>query len=186
MYNGNHAAPRRRRNSKALVLVLSLILVICVAAAGTIAWLVTQTDPVVNTFTAGTGGTVIEEVTTPTTKNEIVVQNTGNVDAYVRVSILINRVDANGNVLPSENIPNVSYDTTKWFLHTDGYYYYIGTVPAGGRTENMLTSPITLDDGEGTYYAVDVMAQTIQVGGGAVEDAWHMTYNNGWAAAPVA
>ena len=50
-----HNAKRNRRSvsSKTLALLLALVLVLGVAAGGTIAWLVAQSDTVTNTFTYG-------------------------------------------------------------------------------------------------------------------------------------
>lgn len=183
MYNGSHAAPRKGRNSKKpLLLLLSLVLVVALAVGGTLAWLTAQTDPVVNTFTAGTGGTNIEEEVTETEKKSVIVENKGNVDMYVRVKFVINRIDEQGNVLGSADVtPQLTSD---WQLFNDGCYYYKGILGAGKQTQNILDASITLKDQDGNLYEVNVMAQTIQVGGGAVEDAWGMTYAGGtWTAA---
>lgn len=182
MYNGSHAAPRKGGNGKKpLLLLLSLVLVVALAVGGTLAWLTAQTDPVENTFIAGTGGTNIEEQVTPTEKQSVIIENKGNVDMYVRVKFVINRIDEERNVIGSANVSPVLTD--KWQSCEDGCYYYKGILPAGEKTQNILEQPIILDDGEGNLYEVNVMAQTIQVGGGAVEEAWGMTYNNGtWSA----
>lgn len=42
-----------KKNNKALALVMSLMLIIGVVVGGTVAYLVTHTDPLVNTFTIG-------------------------------------------------------------------------------------------------------------------------------------
>lgn len=181
MYNGSHAAPRKGRNSKKpLLLLLSLVLVVALAVGGTLAWLTAKTAPVVNTFTAGTGGTNIEEQVTETEKTSVIVENEGNVDMYVRVKFVINRIDEQGNVLGSADVtPQLTND---WEL-INGCYYYKGILGAGAKTENILAKPITLKDAAGNLYEVNVMAQTIQVGGGAVEAAWGMKYDNGtWTA----
>lgn len=49
-----HVANRRRSvSSRAFIALLALVLVIGSVAGGTVAWLVTKTEPVVNTFTYG-------------------------------------------------------------------------------------------------------------------------------------
>lgn len=49
-----HVANRRRSvSSRAFIALLALVLVIGCVAGGTVAWLVTKTEPVVNTFTYG-------------------------------------------------------------------------------------------------------------------------------------
>ena len=55
-------------SAKILILLLALVLLIGCAAGGTLAWLMTKTDPVVNTFTVGNVAiTLKEHVLNPTT-----------------------------------------------------------------------------------------------------------------------
>lgn len=54
---------RRAVSSRAFVVLLALVLIIGVAAGSTIAWLVTSTDPVVNTFTYGDINITLAETT---------------------------------------------------------------------------------------------------------------------------
>ena len=58
----NHAN-RRSVSSKAFVAVLALVLVLGCALGGTVAWLVANSDPVVNTFTYGDININLEETT---------------------------------------------------------------------------------------------------------------------------
>ena len=51
----------KRVSTKLLVLLMALVLVIGCAAGGTIAWLMTKTDPVVNTFTVGDVNITLKE-----------------------------------------------------------------------------------------------------------------------------
>lgn len=58
-----HYEKRRSVSSKMFVMMLALVLVFGCAVGGTIAWLVTKTDPVVNTFTYGDINIKLEENT---------------------------------------------------------------------------------------------------------------------------
>lgn len=58
----NHAN-RRSVSSKAFAAVLALVLVLGCALGGTVAWLVAESDPVVNTFTYGDININLEETT---------------------------------------------------------------------------------------------------------------------------
>ena len=51
----------QKRNYRPLAMILSLVLVVGCAAGGTLAWLITKTDPVVNTFTYGDIDLKLEE-----------------------------------------------------------------------------------------------------------------------------
>ena len=68
MENNRRRARRRTVSSKTFVLLLALVLVIGIAAGGTVAWLVAQTDSVVNTFTYGDINIVLGETTGSTYK----------------------------------------------------------------------------------------------------------------------
>ena len=57
----NHANRRRSVGMKTFVVMLALVLVIGCAVGGTVAWLVSSTDPVVNTFTYGDINITLEE-----------------------------------------------------------------------------------------------------------------------------
>lgn len=187
MYRGTHVAPRRRRRNNPVLLVISLVLVLALAVGGTVAWLTSVTDPVTNVFVPGTGGTNIDEDIVNNAKTKIVIENKGNIDAYVRVKLVINCIDENGNVVAGA-VPSVSYDGTKWDL-INGCYYYKGVVEENGETTNLLAdrATIPLTGENGVRYEVNVIAQTIQTVGGAVEDAWQMSYTDGsWAVAQAA
>lgn len=59
----NHANRRRSVSSRTFIAMLALVLVIGCAVGGTVAWLVSSTDPVVNTFTYGDINITLEETT---------------------------------------------------------------------------------------------------------------------------
>ena len=52
-YVPQYQAPVKRHKFRPLVLFLAMVLVTCCVAGGTVAWLIADTDPVVNTFTYG-------------------------------------------------------------------------------------------------------------------------------------
>ena len=63
---GNHYNPCKKKlpTAKLTVLLVSLALVLCVAVGGTLAWLVTKSEPVVNTFTYGDINIALQETDT--------------------------------------------------------------------------------------------------------------------------
>lgn len=62
---GKHCKKSVRFSGKRLVIMLaSLTLVLCTVIGGTLAWLVTETDPVVNTFTYGDINITLHETDT--------------------------------------------------------------------------------------------------------------------------
>lgn len=153
-------------------LILSLCLIFALAVGTTFALLKASTAPVENTFTAAKSGTDIVEELDGNQKKSIVVKNTGTAVSYVRVKLVMNWVDENGNVsaTPVNITPSI---TDNWFLK-DGIYYYKMPVAAKGETTNLLKTPITQGTApEGYHLEVTVLAESIQAAPSkAVEGAW--------------
>lgn len=157
-------------------LILSLCLIFALAVGTTFALLKASTAPVENTFTAAKSGTDIVEELDGNQKKSIAVKNTGTAVSYVRVKLVMNWVDENGNVSAEPVNIDVKYDTTKWF-EQDGIYYYKMPVAPDGKTENLLKadSPITepVDKPAGCHLEVTVLAESIQAApSSAVTTAW--------------
>ena len=79
-------------------LILSLCLIFALAVGTTLAYLKANTSPVTNTFKAATSEIKIEEKTDDGIKSEIYVKNEGTATSYVRVKLVCNWVDKDGNV----------------------------------------------------------------------------------------
>lgn len=157
-------------------LILSLCLIFALAVGTTFALLKASTSPVENTFTAAKSDIKIDEDVTGGQKKSIVVKNTGTAVSYVRVKLVMNWVDDNGNVSATPVNITVDYDNTNWF-EQDGIYYYKMPVAPDGKTENLLKadSPITepADKPAGCHLEVTVLAESIQAAPSkAVTDSW--------------
>lgn len=154
----NAGSERKKPDRKAVFLALSLALILSLAIGGTFAYLKAETPSVVNTFTAGEGGANIIEEIEGEEKISAAVENTGSVAAYVRVVLVINNIDEEGNVLGSEKNP-VSYNEKNW-QYLNGFYYYRGIVQPKEITENLLNERLDFSG-----KTIDVIAQTVQAGG---------------------
>lgn len=160
-------------------LILSLCLIFALAVGTTFALLKADTDPVTNTFTAAKSGTDIVEELDGSLKKSIIVKNTGTAVSYVRVKLVMNWVDGDGNVSAEPVNITVDYDNTNWF-EQDGIYYYTKPVaPVDAKpnnvTTNLLATPITepTDKPAGCHLEVTVLAESIQAApSAAVEGAW--------------
>lgn len=170
-------------------LILSLCLIFALAVGTTFALLKASTAPVENTFTAAKSGTDIVEELDGNQKKSIIVQNTGTAVSYVRVKLVMNWVDDNGNVSaePVDITPSI---TDNWFLK-DGIYYYKMPVAPDGKTENLLKadSPITepADKPAGCHLEVTVLAESIQAAPSkAVQQSWGVGVDsNGYLTQPT-
>lgn len=167
-------------------LILSLCLIFALAVGTTFALLKASTDPVENTFTAAKSGTDIVEELDGNQKKSIVVQNTGTAVSYVRVKLVMNWVDDNGNV--SAEPVNITPSITDDWFEQDGIYYYKMPVAAKGETTNLLKTPITQDAApEGYHLEVTVLAESIQAAPSkAVTDSWGVGVDsNGYLTQPT-
>lgn len=167
-------------------LILSLCLIFALAVGTTFALLKASTAPVENTFTAAKSGTDIVEKLDGSQKTSIAVKNTGTAVSYVRVKLVMNWVDENGNVSaePVNITPSI---TDNWFLK-DGIYYYKMPVAAKDFTTNLLQTPITQGTApEGYHLEVTVLAESIQAAPSkAVTDSWGVRVDsNGYLTQPT-
>ena len=159
----NHANSRSGRTkrtmfSSALLVILAVLLI----GGGTLAYLFTSAGPVVNAFTPATVSCEVVETYENNVKSEIKVQNTSNIDAYLRVRLVSYWADANGNPVGKAS-PVVSFTLgTDWVDGGNGVYYYTKPVAAGGFTTDLLGSDVTLVSEDGTNQVIDVFAEAIQ------------------------
>ena len=173
-YHGSRVSKTNRPKHFAGLLALALILVCTVG--GTVAYLVTHTDPVVNTFTPGEVSCQVEEkFEGNNVKTEAVIKNTGNVPAYIRVAVVANTIDAQGNITGMASLPQVDWLNEANWTKSGDFYYYKGVVQPGDVTADLLKNGIPL-----TGIQVTILASAIQsMPDAAVEEAWQMSYDSG-------
>lgn len=156
-------------------LILSLCLIFALAVGTTVALLVAHTNAVTNTFTAAESKITIEEKTDDGIKSEIYVKNEGTATSYVRVKLVCNWVDKDGNVSATP-APVPTITNSDWFVK-DGIYYYKMPVALNGETSNLLQDhPITQGEApDGYHLEVTVLAESIQAAPSkAVTDSWRV------------
>ena len=170
--NGSHAG--RTAKSSALIIALALILVL--AVGGTVAYIFTQTDPVINTFTPTEAKITVDEETNSNQKTSITVENISTgVPVYIRVALVANMIDKDKNVTGAASVPEFK-PGENWLEGRDGYYYYTQPVPVDGSTGNLLKAPMELSEN----MQVVVLADAIQAEPTtAVTQAWGVTVENG-------
>lgn len=167
-------------------LILSLCLIFALAVGTTFALLKANTEPVTNTFTAAKSGTDIVEELDGSQKTSIIVKNTGTAVSYVRVKLVMNWVDGDGNV--SAEPVNITPSITGNWFEQDGIYYYKMPVAAKDFTTNLLQTPITQGTApEGYHLEVTVLAESIQAAPStAVQQSWGVGVDsNGYLTQPT-
>lgn len=182
MYQGAYVKKRRKskvRMNRATVLLMAVLMLIGVVAGSTVAYLIDKTSGVKNTFEYGKVSCDVGEIFDGTTKENVYVTNTGNVNAYIRATYVVNWVDEKGNILAS-NPDGYSYTITenpdgKWTKGADGYYYYTLPVAPQGKTDGSLLTCTVTEHPENPEYklSVEILATAVQsVPEDAVKTAW--------------
>lgn len=159
---------RKYKFKKLSVTAASLALVLCTAVGGTLAWLIEEAGPVVNTFTPANVSSWVSEEFDGASKTNVQIQNTGNVPAYIRARIIATWKDAEGSVYGGPApVPGVDYNISgpsgSW-TQNGGYYYYNAAVAPQGFTDNLIgTCTVVADKApEGYDLSIEIIADAIQ------------------------
>lgn len=200
MYQGKHSsnvqpavrrpaarrpAARRSGKRKATVLLSSLALLIALAVGTTAAFLITDDEPIVNTFNPSKVTSYVDETSFDgTTKTGVTVANTGDTEAYIRAAYIVTwKNGENGQVYGKAPQPGVDYDislnTADWIPGSDGYYYYKSPVAPGASTTALINSctVVQANAPEGFGLNVEILGSAIQsTPVKVVNDNWKVVY----------
>lgn len=156
---------KSQNRKRSLTAIIAIALIICVAVGGTIAFIVTKTNDVTNTFNPADVSIKIAEKFDENTgvKSEIKVLNVDdakNVPCYIRIKLVSNMQDSSGNVTGGAAIPSFALNEQDWINGGDGYYYYRNVVAVGAYTSDLIAdgSQMQLANGQ----VVEVLAEGIQ------------------------
>lgn len=183
----------RHRYSKRLcrkyaALVISLALIFIVGIGSTVAYILTHTDPVKNTFVPAAASCEIEENFDGDVKTDVKVKNTGSADAYVRASIVVTWVDESGNVSSQAPVLGTDYTmtldlTNGWVRFDDGFYYYTKALAPSAETSSLIDECKMADSAvvpNGCHLSVEIIASAIQAEpASAVSDMWGVVISDG-------
>jgi len=176
------------KRKKHIILMIALIVALDIAAGSTLAFLVTRTDAIKNTFNySNVACKVIETFEQgDIVKSDVKVQNTGDTESYIRAAIIVTWKDSAGNVYARPPVENIYYtieiDTTTsgWIKRDDGFYYYTKPVSPGEETGVLIKKCQLLKNGpEGYNLSVEILASAIQSQPAkAVRNSWDVTVNS--------
>lgn len=171
-----------KMSSKKIAAIIASVVLACgLSVGGTIAWLFDNAS-VTNTFEMAEVSGEISEIPPEENENvkkDVVIQNTGDIPAYVRVMLTPTIMNSDGSIANVTPTFGSNYTWTlnddDWFEGSDGFFYYKTPVAAGGETKILVyeAEEITKDLDEGQYLRLDVSAQLIQADPtDAVKDSW--------------
>ena len=161
---------KRVMKTKQPVALVALLLLLCCTVAGTLAYLVTSTNSVTNTFTPASVSTEVNEDFDGITKSNVTIKNTGNIDAYIRATVVVNWASDKEVGVVSGTAPKEGTDyTIDWtmvnWVKVGDYYYYTQKVAAKGETKQLFTD-CKLKEGvtppSGYHLQVTILADGIQ------------------------
>ena len=164
-----------KNKTKTLWIVLSIALLLTVSVGSTLAYLITSSEDVENTFTPSyVTCQIVETRFDPNgSKEGVYVTNTGNIDAYIRAAVVVTWKDAeNGNVYGGGK-PEAGTDYTiemdkGWTYNTtDGFWYCNTAIEPGKDTPVLIKScyPNADETPAGYGLNVEILAQAIQATG---------------------
>lgn len=153
----------KNMKKKSFLILATMVLLLTFAVGGTIAYLVTSTNPVVNTFTPGKVTCAVVEGAftdgTSKTKTDVKIQNTGNTTAWIRAMVVANWYEGGRIVAPA----TVSFTPESGWEKIGNYYYWNSTVAAGGFTGELIptctagTAPVP-----GAHLEMTIICQAVQ------------------------
>lgn len=180
---------KRVMKTKQPVALVALLVLLCCTVAGTLAYLVTNTNSVTNTFTPAKVETEVtesfEDKDGTLTKSNVQIKNNGNIDAYIRAAIIINWADKQGNISATP-VNDSDYEMTlgSGWVKIGDYYYCKTTTAHGASTAPLIISCAKTPSAavpDGYDLQVTILADGIQADGVGsngktpMEDAWGVT-----------
>lgn len=171
----------KRIRKKALLLAVSVALILTAAIGGTIAYIVTSTTSVTNTFDPAEVPIKVVEDFDGTTKSNVKIQNTGNIPAFIRAKIVVTWKNEHGEVSGTpvkSGDYTISYNETGWVEQGGFWYCKTAIAAAGGNTPVLINScqPVSGKAPAGYDLSVEIIAESIQSEpASVVETVWGYT-----------
>lgn len=175
----------RKIRLKAILVIVSAFLTLGLGVGGTVAYLTDRTDVANNVFTPAKLETQVIYSGSSAT-----VRNTGEIEAYLRVVVVVHwaKLDENGhatsNVHASSPKEGVDYalslaSAQEWVRGSDGYWYCKAPVAAGTDAPLLIESVSRLTEAPDGYgLMVGLISSAIQSQPAeVVENSWGVTVN---------
>ena len=169
------------KQSLAIKLVICLILLLMISVGGTIAFVVTHTSEIRNTFTESVVKCEVDETFKDNVKSNVSIKNTGDTTAYIRAFVNVTWMNESGQVAsvsPKSTDYRIDYSDSGWLKGSDGYYYYSLPVQPNNKTAVLINSCELLETAsapDGYYLSVEIVCSAIQsTPESVVSNIWHV------------
>lgn len=146
-----------------------LVMCLCILSGTTLAYLITGTNLIKNLFSPGQVSCQVNSNVVDTVPSNVTIKNTGTVNAYIRVAVIVNWADSSDNV--TANSPEEGFDytiayaeETDWKKAADGFWYYTHPVAPGKSTGVLIESCNILKSvaPDGYALSVNIVTSAIQ------------------------
>ena len=192
-----------KNKKKQKILFLSLVLMLLIGTGTVAAFIVTNSQEVKNNFDPSQVSCEVKEDFKVDgdviVKEDVVIENTSDIDAYIRAKIVVTwkkKIENDDGSITTETygIPPVegvdyiiefdsieqSLEDKGWIAGADGFYYYTDRVAPDALTNVLIESCIATagTTPEGYFLSVEILGSAIQADGvnangtKAVVDAW--------------
>lgn len=181
---------KNRKRENQWLLMLSFVLIVTTVVTGVVAYLIAQSTTLSNEFQPVHVTCEVKETFDNHVKSNVYVQNTGDVDAYIRATVIANWVSDEGKVYaqaPKEGVDyKVEWGQEGWKLKDDEYRYYQNAVvpvkiDPDAKTNNLIVKAesVTVPP-TGFHLEIQVLATAIQANPETVvEEAWGVIVEEG-------
>lgn len=175
----------KKLNKKAVAIVALCICLALCAVSGVWAYLISVTDPLENKFVPAKVTCEVEESFSGGVKSDVTVRNTGDVNAFIRATVVATYISSDDKVYSKAPIEGVDYvvnwsSNNKWKKGSDGFWYYSDFLQPNAATVNLIETATELSAPEGYTLNLQIIATAIQSEPNtAVQNAWGITPVNG-------
>ena len=174
----------RRKIFRTVVFAALCLCLIACTVGGAYAYLMAKTDPVSNEFIPAMVSCSVEEDFAEGVKSNVKVRNTGNIDSYIRATVIATYVSEDGKVLATAPVEGTDYTVDwaadGWQKGADGYWYHKKPVKPNETTGFLINSAQMVSAPSGYRLHIQILATGIQSAPDrAVQEAWGVSINNG-------
>lgn len=173
---------KKRIGFRRWVLFLLVAVLLVAGVGGVYAYITAKTAGLTNRFDPVEVTCQVEETFDGTVKQDVRIRNTGDINGFIRATVVASWVDSNGRVLATAPVEGADYTVEwgdgQWIKGSDGFWYHGAAVSPNGTTSYLIKSLSPISTPAGYHLQVQIIASAIQADPAeAVEAAWGVTAN---------
>lgn len=173
-----------KKNKKALTVAILCLCIVTCSVGGVLAYLMDTAPTLSNEFAPAKVSCSVDETFENGLKSNVKITNTGDIDAYIRASVIVTFVSDSGKVSATSPKPDenyiISWGTRGWTQGSDGYWYYSDVVAPNEQTLPLIEAATEVKAPSGYSLNIQIVASAIQsVPETAAKEAWNVSFSDG-------